>query len=117
MSKPAFTIRIWSFYLLGLGLILLLLPNVLLTLFAIPTTDEVWIRVVGMLLLILAYYCWEAARLNNLPFIQWSVPAHASVIFVFIGFVLFKLAPPQLILFGAVDLLAALWARATLKTR
>jgi hypothetical protein len=56
MSKAARTIQIWSFYLIALGLILLVVPNLLLGLFGIPATNEVWIRVVGMLLLILAYY-------------------------------------------------------------
>jgi hypothetical protein len=37
-------------YLVGLGLVLLLIPNVILPLFGFPTTEEVWIRVVGFTL-------------------------------------------------------------------
>ncbi|MCA9997889.1 MAG: hypothetical protein KDE56_19150 [Anaerolineales bacterium] len=116
MSKTAYTVRIWSFYLIGLSLTLLLVPNLLLSLFAIPATSEVWIRIVGMLLLILAYYCYEASRLEVTQFFRWSVNARATVIFFFTAFVLLKLAPPQLILFGAVDLVGALWTRAALRS-
>jgi hypothetical protein len=115
MSKAARTIYFWSFYLLGLGLIFLIVPNLLLGLFGFPATDEVWIRIVGMLLLILAYYCYEAARLEVTHFFRWSVNARASVIVLFTVLVLLKLALPQLILFGVVDLAAALWTRSTLQ--
>lgn len=115
MSKPARTIQIWSFYLLGLGLTLLLMPNVLLTLFGFPPTEEVWIRVVGMLVLVLAYYCFEAARQEVRPFFEWSVKARVAVLFFFIAFVLLGLALPALILFGVVDLVGALWTEWALR--
>lgn len=49
MSKPALTLKWFGIYLLMLGAGLALLPNLLLSLFLIPPTDEVWIRVVGVL--------------------------------------------------------------------
>ncbi|MCA9955820.1 MAG: hypothetical protein H6657_29785 [Ardenticatenaceae bacterium] len=109
MVKSTQSVFVWSFYLLGLGSILVLIPNFLLGLFNFEPTEEVWIRVVGMLLLILAYYCFEAARHQLHPFYQWSVLGRASVIVFFTVFVLLKLAPVQLILFGMVDLAGALW--------
>jgi hypothetical protein len=47
----------WSgFVYVGLlGVVLLGVPNVLLAVFSLPGTTEVWIRVVGMLALILAF--------------------------------------------------------------
>lgn len=102
------TIFLWSVYLIGLGAILVLLPNVFLTLFGFAPTEEVWIRVVGVLVLILAYYCWNASLTNNVEFMRWSVRARASVIVFFIAFVLLGLAKPMLIFFGVVDLAGAL---------
>lgn len=61
----------------------------------------------GMLLLILAYYCFEAARLEMAPFFEWSVKARSAVIVFFTLFVLPGYAPPMLIFFGIVDLLGA----------
>ena len=49
MSRPAFTVHIFSIYLLGLGIGLALFPNLLLLLFSVAQTSEIWIRVVGIL--------------------------------------------------------------------
>jgi glycopeptide antibiotics resistance protein len=115
MSKAARTIQVWSFYVLGLGLILMIVPNFLLSMFGFPTTDEVWIRVVGVLALLLAYYYYNASKLEMTELFRWSVNGRIPIIIVFIIFVLLQLAPPQLILFGAVDLAGALWTRAALR--
>jgi hypothetical protein len=109
MSNAAKSILVFGVYLLGLGAILLIQPNILLGLFGLPPTDEVWIRVVGMLALILAFYYIQAARAGVAPFFQWTIYARASVILFFIAFVLLQWARPALILFGVVDLLGALW--------
>ena len=52
MSNTAKSVFVFAIYLFLLGITLLVTPNVLLTLFAYPTTEEVWIRVVGMLLVL-----------------------------------------------------------------
>ena len=59
MRKSAKSLLAFGVYLVFLGLILLIVPNALLTVFFLPSTEEVWVRVVGMLLLFLAFYCWH----------------------------------------------------------
>ncbi len=54
MSKIALTILVFGLYLAALGLVLLVDSNILLRLFTLPTTTEVCIRVVGILVLFLA---------------------------------------------------------------
>jgi len=49
MSKAAFTVKAFGVCLAVLGLTLVVASNVLLGLFGIPATSEVWIRVVGEL--------------------------------------------------------------------
>lgn len=115
MSKAGRTIQVWSFYLFGLGLILLFAPNFLLGLFGFPTTDDVWIRIVGVLALVLAYYYYNAAKSEMTELFRWSIHGRMPIIVIFIIFVLLKLAPPQLILFGVVDLIAALWTFSALR--
>ena len=109
MSRAARTLFVWSFYLLGLGVILVVVPNLLLALFGIAPTQEVWIRVIGVLVLILAYFAYSAARQEVREYFRWSVPARAAVPLFFVVFVLTGLAPAQLILFGLIDLAAAAW--------
>ena len=90
MSKAGRTIQVWSFYLFGLGLILLFAPNFLLGLFGFPTTDDVWIRIVGVLALVLAYYYYNAAKSEMTELFRWSIHGRMPIIVIFIIFVLLK---------------------------
>jgi hypothetical protein len=106
MSHPSKSLFAFGCYLVLVGVTLLLVPNLLLGLFRLPLTTEVWIRVVGMLVL---------ARLENRLFMQWSVWLRGSVILFFGAFVLAGLASPALLLFGAVDFAGALWTWSALR--
>ena len=88
MSYPAKTVFIFAVYLVLLGTALLLVPNVLLPLVGLPTTDEIWIRVVGMLLLFLAFYDIQAVRSNLAAFFRWTVYVRSSVVIFLTVFVL-----------------------------
>ena len=75
MSKSAFSLRVFSIYMFALGLVLAVAPNLLLSFFGFPETHEVWIRVVGMLALIIGYFEFMASR-NEMPaFFRWTVLA------------------------------------------
>ena len=100
---------VFGVYLCGLGLVLLLVPNLILPVFGAPPTGEVWIRVIGMLVLCLSFYYVLAARSELTRFIRWTVWARAAVMVYFVAFVLLVSAPKALLLFGLIDLLAALW--------
>lgn len=116
MSNGAKSVLVFAIYLLFLGATLLVIPNALLSLFAYPTTDEVWIRVAGMLLVMIAFYYIQAARNELIAFFRWTVYARATVILFFVVFVILGFARPILILFGTVDLLAALWTAVVLRS-
>ncbi|MCW1967580.1 MAG: hypothetical protein KIH69_005605 [Anaerolineae bacterium] len=109
MSKSARSIWFFGLYLLGLGSILLITPNTLLGMFSLPPTPEVWIRVVGMLVLFLGVYYVQAARQEMKAFFGSTVYVRASVIVFFTAFVLLGFASPALILFGVVDFVGAAW--------
>ncbi len=115
MSRAARSLFVFGVYLCGLGLLLLLAPNVLLPLFWAPPTGEVWIRVIGMLVLCLSFYYIQAARHGLTAFIRWTVWTRVAVIIYFAAFVLLAAAPKALLLFGLIDLLAAVWTRLALK--
>jgi hypothetical protein len=121
MSYPARTIFWFGCYLLVLGTTLILFPNTLLGLFRVAPTAEVWIRVTGMLVLILGAYDILAGLSELHQFIRWSVPLRASVILFFGVFVLLGYAPAVLLLFGLIDLACAAWTwvalRQTLRAR
>lgn len=115
MSYPAKTLFWFGCYLLVLGMALILFPNALLALFRVAPTVEVWIRVTGMLVLILGAYDILASLSELHQFIRWSVPMRASVIFFFAVFVLLGYAPAVLLLFGFIDLACAAWTWVALR--
>jgi hypothetical protein len=88
---------------------LVIIPDILLDIFKFPETDGLWIRVVGMLAIILGFYYSHAARAEFRPFWAWTVIARTSVLLFFIAFVVAGLAPPALILFGVIDFAGATW--------
>ena len=116
MSNSAKSLFVFGIYMVVLGITLLVVPNVLLTLFGLPATNEVWIRVVGMLVCLLAFYYIQAARNELSASFRWTVYTRASVIVFFIVFVVLGLVKPILILFGDVDLLSAIWTALALRS-
>jgi len=116
MSKAAVSMLVFGIYLVILGVILLVIPNVMLTLFAYPTTTEVWIRVLGLVVAILGYYYIVAARSELTSFFEASVRGRPAVIVCFSGLVVLSLAKPVLILFGAIDVLGAIWMGLALRS-
>lgn len=109
MSRAAKSLFIFGIYLAGLGLMLLLVPNLLLRAFGVPPTNEVWIRINGMFILCLSFYYVQTARHELTSFIRWTVWARIAVIFSFAAFVLLVSAPKALLLFGLIDLFSAIW--------
>ena len=109
MSRGAMSVFVFSIYLYILGAILVITPGTLLRVFDFPERDNLWIRVVGMLAIILGFYYSHCARAEFRPFFVWTVIARTSVLLFFIAFVLADIAPPALILFGLIDFAAAVW--------
>lgn len=115
MTHAGRSLFAFGIYMLGLGMVLLVAPNFLLGMFGFPPTAEVWIRVVGMLVLFLGIYDVGAALGNWAGFIAASVPIRFSVIAFFGGFVVLLGAPATLLLFGVVDAVFALWTWSALR--
>ena len=115
MSRAAKSLFVFGIYLCGLGLFLLLAPNLLLQLLGVSPTKEIWIRINGMFVLCFSFYYVQVARHELIMFIRWTIPARIAVIIYFAAFVVLVSAPKALLLFGVIDLLAAIWTWSALK--
>jgi len=115
MTPAAKSVCYFGFYLYGVGLALLLIPNIFLSSLRLPETREVWIRVAGILVLCIAYYYHRSGMRNNRDLFILTVHARTFVCLSFVVLVLLKLAPSILAGFGAVDLLGAIWTWSALK--
>ncbi len=109
MVSSARTVFFFGIYLILVGLNLLVAPNFMLRLFELPETNEVWVRVVGMLVLYLGFYYKEAGQKEWTGFIKLSVYSRSSALVFFAGFVLLGFAEPPFVIFGALDFLGAMW--------
>ena len=115
MTKSSKTIYYFSLYLLPLSLLLILVPNFLLKTFMLPPTDEVWIRVVGMLVFFLGVIYYNAARLEQHGLYKIFAYNRIGVLFFFIAFVALGWSEWPLLLFGVIDAAAGLWTLSALK--
>ena len=115
MSKSAFSAKVFAAYLFVLGPVLVLAPDFLLSLFGIPATTEVWIRVVGVIVFMLGVYCWVAAEHELKPLLEASVYTRFGVFLALSSFAILELGSPMLALFGVIDLLGGLWTWFALK--
>ena len=116
MSKAAVSVFVFGLYLAMLGIALLIVPNLLLEMFILPPTNEVWVRVVGMLVLFLGFYYTQASRKEMTDFIRWTLFPRSTVILFFTAFVLLDFAKPPLILFGVVDVFGVIWTAVALRS-
>lgn len=90
-------------------------PNILLKLVQMPETNEVWIRIVGMLAFCLGYYYHRVASGNIRAFFKHTVPTRLFAAIAFTSFALLDYGPMMLIGFGAIDLAGAIWTWTSLK--
>jgi len=109
MSNAAKSIFAHGIYLLGLAVVLLTIPNVPLKIVGLPETNEVWIRVVGMMSLVLGYYFVQSARRDETGFFRSTILPRSSAIVFFIIFVVLGFAPINLLILIAVDPVFILW--------
>ncbi len=115
MTPASKSLYYFGLYLLILGISLTVFPNVLLSVFQIAETTEVWIRVLGAVTFSIGLYYVFMAPSNNILFLTLSVYVRASILLWFIVFVLIGWGPTQLILFGLVDMTGAIWTYTALR--
>jgi hypothetical protein len=115
VSRAARTIAAFGVYCVAVGAVLILVPNLFLGALGLEPTREPYIRVLGVVLVVLGFYYVAAARSEAVVFFRWTVWGRPIVLAAFIGLVLAGAAPPVLILFGVVDAAAAAWTALALR--
>jgi len=109
MSKSAFSIQAFGIYIIALGLGLVFVPNLLLPLFLMPVSTEVWIRVLGVVVMNIGILYVVAAQSNAVAIFRATLYGRPAVFVWFAGFVALGLAPKMLLVFGLVEVAGALW--------
>jgi hypothetical protein len=113
--KPKTTIFLFGIYVALLGLSLLIIPDTVLSVFRFPSDQGYMVRVLGSVVMVLGFYYIQAARDDSISFFRSSVWGRTMILVLFTALVAAGNAQPQLVLFGMVDALGALWTARALK--
>jgi len=116
MSAAGRSVFVFGIYQLVLGIVTVVVPGWLLSVFGLPGSTDVWIRAFGVLVLVIGFYDLQAGRKNLNDYYLWSIIARAAVFLFFIAFFLLGFMKPILIAFGAIDLIGAVWTLLALQT-
>jgi len=115
MHKTTTSLVAWAAYDFVVGATLLLAPNLLLAVLGIPSTGEVWIRVAGVLALVIGAFFLQSARTGNVHFYRLTVNVRIGAGLLFTALVVTGAGPPVLMLFVLVEWLGAAWTGLTLR--
>lgn len=116
MSSATRSMAVWTTVeVLLLGAVLLVIPNVLLSIFQVEETDEAWIRIAGLLLLGYGAYYWTALQAEFTALYRMSVWVRWGIVVGLVALA-FTVGPWQLVLFASIDFLGGLWTMVTLRT-
>ena len=109
MTRAAQSILAFGLYLIALALGLLLFPNGMLALFRQPPTSEPWLRVVGIVVLVVGSYYVSAARAGVTPFFRWTTWGRPLAGVILVTLALTGRAPYFVLILAAIDGAGALW--------
>ena len=111
------SIYYFGLYLYVVGLTLIFVPNLLLSTLQMPETQEVWIRIVGVLAFCIGFYYHRCGAANDHAFARLTIVARTIVFIAFVSFVVLEYVSPVLAGFGVVDVLGALWTWTALRKK
>ena len=102
MSKSAKSVFVFGIYLAINGLMLLLIPNVLITLLGIESTNEVWIRLCGVLFMAVAIYYILGAMHEIIVIMKATAFIRFTIILFFVSFALLEFVSPNIIIIAII---------------
>ncbi len=109
MNPACRTIRLFSLYPLSAGLGMMLVPQLPLQIFGFPVEGLDWIRMLGVVTCIVAYYYWRLGSDEVLSFCRYSAQMRLSIPLVFVALVLAFDMNPLYIALTAGDFAGGLW--------
>jgi hypothetical protein len=114
-SNRHLSLVVQSIYVILTGLQLIFVPNMLLSMFGFEPTSEIWIKVLGIVVLPLSAVYYAISKQGNAESVRATIISRG---FVGIGFILLAVsgqAKLNLILFAGIDIATAVWTWFELK--
>lgn len=115
MKNVTNSLHVQMFYMLGMGAGFLFVPNGVLPLFGLATTIEVWIRVLGALVIGFAGYYYACIKSEHVPYFKATVYGRYWFCGCLVVLAALNLGDPMLYVFAAVETSFAIWTHTALK--
>ncbi len=115
MSPAARSLFFFGAYVFVVGIALLAAPAALASLLRLPPAAVGWVRVVGLLTLVIGSYDMVASRAECLPYIRSSIPVRVGFAAGTALLVLFGQMPLSVLLLGTTDIAGAIWTAVALR--
>ena len=116
-SNRHMSLVVQAIYVILTGLQLIFVPNLLLSTFGFADTSEIWIKVLGIVILPLSAVYYAISKQGDKDTVLATVISRG---FVGVGFILLALsgqAKLNLILFAGIDIATAVWTWVELQKR
>ena len=116
MTKSAKSLYYFGFYVLLIGIIICIVPDMFISLLKLPEIPIAWARVIGLLTIIIGSYDILSGRNNVKPLIKASI--YLRILF-FIGILVLFISgqmTKEILPLGVIDLLGAVWTALALKS-
>ena len=72
MNQSTISMIVFGAYVSIFGLLFMIMPNPLITLFGFEPVTDIWIRITGLILIIIGYYFFMAVRERAYNFYRWT---------------------------------------------
>lgn len=114
--KKSLSLTAQAVYILITALQLIFVPNILLGIFGFEHTSEIWIKVLGIVLLSLAMVYYAIIKSGDSNILKMTIYSRLLAVLCFILLVATGQAATPLILFAGIDLATAIWTWFELKS-
>jgi len=115
MKRSSISMLVFAVYMACLSVGFILFPNSIIPLLGFEKVSDFWIRILGYVLGVLAFYYVMAIREQATNFYKWTVVGRMPIFFVWTAFVIAG-APPILLLFGLFESGCGIWTGLALRS-
>lgn len=109
MTPAARSVFAFGIYVVIVGLLVTVAPDAVLRMLRFPPAADQWIRMVGVLSLVIGTYDIVSGRSNADANIRASIPIRVGFAVCCVALVVTRLLPVQLLPLAAIDVAGAVW--------
>ena len=114
-SKARLSIMVWGYYLVTMGLLLMVIPQQILSGMGFEPATELWPRMTGLLSTVLGLYYLMIVYYRIQILYKWKIAGHLIGIITMIVLFSTNNAPAAIIPTVITELVAAIWTAISLK--